>query len=791
MNRLCAVFEFDVGMIDNGAPIDFLSQYPGEDEVLFPPRSCLEVIGEQRLEMTPVGEVIVVPARINSNQKTETIESIQGKRKHLHMQVLKNTIDEVYRDLGVLVNSSEFEERAQADISAVHSSAEMYLLREIHMECLEWLSRDENKDPAWFNDDDNFKSAVRQGVELKGMALNKFLAWLRNDNVLAANLIYDRFREVKRTSLSKLQKDFMRAKASADTEETARLALKLCKEKGLVRNSVEEINELLETPLIAAATEGNLLGLELLIDARADINGSDEVQEQSAVEAAVAAGETKCLHALIKAGAKVEERAVILACDRGHIDCLQELLKKVPFDSSSEKVIGARLAASAEGGHHQCLEELFHSGAEIPEGEAGAELVLKACLGGSSQCAMMLLEKGANVNGLNSEDGTSPLMTAAMMGNVELVKLLLEKGADTELKAEDGSEATALAFAALRGYDDVVKALLEAQASPSWVDPRDGETLLFSVAQTGNAEIVKKLIAAGADPNEECQDGHTPLMGAALGSASVLRQDGRLETIKVLLEANADPNASVTYDSRTVPAWLHCIRQNDTEALELCIDKGANLGWLKDRMEGGEVMGLVASYGNLSMLKLLLQAEVPADGGVDSIEGELRPVMIAALLGHAPLVEELLDRGAQVDLPGRGGLRLLSCALRSSSLDALNVILSRNPELDFEVEIQEGVKVTPVIEAVLGVMQGSGRDEILKALLDKGAKVDTVVEGMNKQNAVMIAAQAGLHSTVSVLLDSAPPGTIDAQDGSGKTAFQLAKERGQFKCAEVLAARAT
>ena len=37
------VLEITAGHVDNGASISFLSQYPGEEEFLMPPLSCLEV----------------------------------------------------------------------------------------------------------------------------------------------------------------------------------------------------------------------------------------------------------------------------------------------------------------------------------------------------------------------------------------------------------------------------------------------------------------------------------------------------------------------------------------------------------------------------------------------------------------------------------------------------------------------------------------------------------------------------------------------------------------------------
>jgi hypothetical protein len=38
------VFVITAGRIDVGASISFLSQYPGEEEYLMPPLSCLEVL---------------------------------------------------------------------------------------------------------------------------------------------------------------------------------------------------------------------------------------------------------------------------------------------------------------------------------------------------------------------------------------------------------------------------------------------------------------------------------------------------------------------------------------------------------------------------------------------------------------------------------------------------------------------------------------------------------------------------------------------------------------------------
>ena len=68
-----------------------------------------------------------------------------------------------------------------------------------------------------------------------------------------------------------------------------------------------------------------------------------------------------------------------------------------------------------------------------------------------------LLEHGANVNGLNEQEGT-PLFLAVFEGNAQIVKLLLESGADPNLKTKDGT--TPLGLARKEAYGEII-ALLE------------------------------------------------------------------------------------------------------------------------------------------------------------------------------------------------------------------------------------------------------------------------------------------------------------------------------------------
>lgn len=111
-------------------------------------------------------------------------------------------------------------------------------------------------------------------------------------------------------------------------------------------------------------------------------------------------------------------------------------------------------------------------------------------------------EKKAEVNTLN-DFGDSPLSEAAELGHVELVKYLLEKGAMLKLKGQ--------------------------------------KVVLHGAVRGGNAEMVKILLAAGADVNEVGD-----LKDTALHVAAEWNEDDEIS--KLLLEAGADINARRLFD---------------------------------------------------------------------------------------------------------------------------------------------------------------------------------------------------------------------------------------------------
>jgi formylglycine-generating enzyme required for sulfatase activity len=88
--------------------------------------------------------------------------------------------------------------------------------------------------------------------------------------------------------------------------------------------------------------------------------------------------------------------------------------------------------------------------------------------------------------------------------------------------------------AAEQGNAEVVKRLLSAGANVNVRDP-DGWTPLLRAAVGGHLAVAKIFIEAGADVNAANPDGNTPLMGAALA--------GNKELVQLLLQKGAKPDA--------------------------------------------------------------------------------------------------------------------------------------------------------------------------------------------------------------------------------------------------------
>ena len=74
--KASTLFTNRMGMVDRGADLSWLSQYPHEREILFPPLVGLEVLGTK-----VQGSTLVVESRFSINMAAQTLEQVVSKRR--------------------------------------------------------------------------------------------------------------------------------------------------------------------------------------------------------------------------------------------------------------------------------------------------------------------------------------------------------------------------------------------------------------------------------------------------------------------------------------------------------------------------------------------------------------------------------------------------------------------------------------------------------------------------------------------------------------------------------------
>ena len=336
-----------------------------------------------------------------------------------------------------------------------------------------------------------------------------------------------------------------------------------------------------ETVLMTAARTGDVAVLKALIEANADVNARESSRGQTALMWAAAENNAAAIKVLVDAGADVKART----------------------SEGAAAPTGAR--SSTGGGVFSAA-----TGAAAPAAARGPSFsaLLFAVQLGQFEAARTLLQSGASVNDA-LPDGTSALVLAAQNGHFELGAFLIDQGADVNADKQGFSalhqvirnRRTNIGFLpapigkGTMSSTDLVKKLVASGANvntPMTRDFRDGyrnrlnrvgATPFLLAAKNVDTELMKMLLAAGANPLTANADNTTPLMVAAGvdmwnpgedGGSTTDAEPEALEAVKMLVELGNDVNAA---NDRGETALHGAAYRGANTIVKYLVEKGAKL----------------------------------------------------------------------------------------------------------------------------------------------------------------------------------------------------------------------
>uniref|UniRef100_A0A8C1MQ47 Ankyrin repeat and sterile alpha motif domain containing 6 n=1 Tax=Cyprinus carpio TaxID=7962 RepID=A0A8C1MQ47_CYPCA len=192
--------------------------------------------------------------------------------------------------------------------------------------------------------------------------------------------------------------------------------------------------------------------------------------------------------------------------------------------------------------------------------------LLAAAQHGHEAVVRLLLEWGADVNFCQKSTGWSALMLAAAGGTVSVTQQLVERGADADHLNVLGK--TAFEVALQLQHKEVKNYLDSITTVRPQPDDEKKRPDVFHALKLGNAQLVKEIVEEDASQvNVSNADGASPLMMAAVS--------GQLEVVQLLVEKHADMDRQDSVHGWT--ALMQATYHGNKDVVKFLLNQGADV----------------------------------------------------------------------------------------------------------------------------------------------------------------------------------------------------------------------
>jgi ankyrin repeat protein len=319
---------------------------------------------------------------------------------------------------------------------------------------------------------------------------------------------------------------------------------------------------------------------------------------------------------------------------------LHQLSKGVEVDARGKNGLTALMVAAGRGSL-DVIKLLLARGADVNlTNDEGWTALMEAVFRERERAARMLLRAGADVNGREKRNGLTPLMIAARTDKLGLVTALLANGADINAAStERGLTALHLVLGSDRLSAEDIAAELLAAGADAGKAARDGFTPLMAAVRSGSPRRVTLILSEKPDVNAMTDDGREAItIAARYGDAEIVRR---------LLDAGANALPAAGAERPLTEA----VRGGSPEVVRLLIEHGASPD--EPGVDGKTPLIIAAQIGNEEIVRLLLDRGADVNGR-NPVDGTT-PLMWAANNGRRSIVQVLLDHGADATLVAKDG----------------------------------------------------------------------------------------------------------------------------------------